>query len=181
MQCLTLLLLYPVYTTTEDTKGAKKNKTCRIRVRALARLFALRVLYAFRGEQKHFARRLSRRVQDQIVRLSCLLRYWPVEVSVTMARGSALRPFHHDIASDDSHDRPAGDIPAFIDGPGRHRVKKFLGDLCTPLQIDDHKIRIGARQDRAFFWIKAEDARGIFTGDLGQALDRDSILYLRPR
>jgi hypothetical protein len=27
VQCLTLLVLYPVYVTTEDTKGTKKNKT----------------------------------------------------------------------------------------------------------------------------------------------------------
>src|SRR5258705_14018563 len=48
-----------------------------------------------------------------------------------------LGPFHDDVAANQWHDRPAGDLPAFVDRPRRYRVEKLLGDFGAPFQIDD--------------------------------------------
>src|SRR6266850_315657 len=48
-----------------------------------------------------------------------------------------LGPLHDDIAANQCHDRPAGDLPAFVDRPRRYRVEKLLGDFGAPFQIHD--------------------------------------------
>ena len=47
---------------------------------------------------------------------------------------SALGPFHDDLAADNRHDRPTGDIPALVNRPGSYGVEKLFGDRCAPFR-----------------------------------------------